>query len=99
MQTPRDPKQPGEPEPTAPAERAHPKDPLHGVTLQNILEHLHAHYGWEELGRMIPIRCFTHDPSMASSLVFLRRQEWARREVEALFIEYKSSQGSSANNQ
>lgn len=95
MQTPRDPRQPGEPEPEpgpAPAARAHPKDPLHGVTLQNILEQLHAHYGWEELGRAIQIRCFTHDPSLASSLAFLRRQEWARREVEALYIQYRLGQ-------
>jgi uncharacterized protein (DUF2132 family) len=51
-----------------------------------MLEQLHAHYGWEELGRMIQIRCFTHEPSMGSSLAFLRRQAWARREVEALFL-------------
>jgi uncharacterized protein (DUF2132 family) len=92
MPTPRHPRQPGEPEPAEPAARAHPKDPLHGVTLQNILEQLHAHYGWDELGRAIQIRCFTHDPSISSSLAFLRRQEWARREVEALYLQYKLGQ-------
>ena len=69
----------------APA-RAHPRDPLHGITLQQMLEHLHALYGWAELGRRIPIRCFTHEPSMGSSLAFLRRQPWARKEVEGLFL-------------
>lgn len=86
MEKPLDDKHPGGAEPTAAAPRAHPKDPLHGITLQHMLEQLHAHYGWEELGRMIQIRCFTHEPSMGSSLAFLRRQAWARREVEALFL-------------
>ncbi len=67
--------------------RTHPNDPLHGITLKAMLEQLHAHYGWEELGRKIPIRCFTHDPSLGSSLKFLRREEWARQKVEALFLE------------
>jgi uncharacterized protein (DUF2132 family) len=75
-------------------DRKHPKDPLHGITLQNILEQLQAHYGWEELGRRLSIRCFTHDPSISSSLKFLRKEDWARREVEALFIQYKASQES-----
>jgi uncharacterized protein (DUF2132 family) len=69
-------------------DRIHPKDPLHGITLQNILQQLEAHFGWEELGRRISIRCFTHEPSMGSSLKFLRREEWARRQVEALFLEH-----------
>jgi uncharacterized protein (DUF2132 family) len=73
-------------EATAPAARAHPRDPLHGITLQQVLEQLHARYGWEELGRRIPIRCFTNEPSMGSSLAFLRRQPWARRQVEELFL-------------
>jgi uncharacterized protein (DUF2132 family) len=73
-------------EPTEPAARAHPRDPLHGITLQQVLEQLHALYGWEELGRRIPIRCFTNEPSLGSSLTFLRRQPWARREVEELFL-------------
>ncbi|MDQ3037020.1 MAG: VF530 family protein [Myxococcota bacterium] len=60
-------------------------DPMHGVTLQKILEHLVARYGWDELGRTIPIRCFTHDPSIKSSLTFLRRTPWARAKVEELY--------------
>lgn len=61
-------------------------DPLHGVTLKMILTDLVEHYGWEELGRRIEIRCFTHDPSLASSLKFLRRTPWARDKVEELYL-------------
>ena len=75
--------------PAPAAARAHPRDPLHGITLQHLLEQLHAHYGWAELGRRIPIRCFTHEPSLGSSLAFLRRQPWARKEVEELFLRWK----------
>jgi uncharacterized protein (DUF2132 family) len=82
-------KPPNETQAGAAASRSHPNDPLHGITLQQVLEQLHARYGWEKLGALIQIRCFTHDPSMGSSLAFLRRQAWARREVEALFIEMK----------
>lgn len=92
VQTPPDEPTANPSEPTAPAARTHPKDLLHGVTLKSILEQLHAHYGWEHLGRIIPIRCFTHEPSMGSSLAFLRRQPWARSEVEALFIRYEKGQ-------
>lgn len=63
-----------------------PKNPLHGVTLEKIINELVAHYGWEELGREIDIRCFTHDPSVASSLKFLRRTPWARERVESLYV-------------
>jgi uncharacterized protein (DUF2132 family) len=63
-----------------------PKNPLHGVTLQMILERLVERMGWEEMGRAVPIRCFTHDPSIDSSLKFLRRTPWARAEVEALYL-------------
>ena len=66
--------------------RSHPKDPLHGLTLKDILTQLHERYGWEGLGRALDIRCFTHDPSMSSSLVFLRRHPWARQAVEELFL-------------
>ena len=59
-----------------------PKNPLHGVTLETILNELVAHYGWEALGREIEIRCFTHDPSISSSLKILRRTPWARERVE-----------------
>ena len=61
-------------------------NPLHGITLQSLLEHLVSRYGWEELGLRIDIRCFTHQPSMASSLKFLRRTPWAREKVEALYL-------------
>lgn len=60
-------------------------DPLHGVTLEQMLTRLVAHLGWEELGRAIEIRCFNLDPSIASSLKFLRRTPWARQKVEALY--------------
>jgi len=63
-----------------------PKNPLHGVTLAAILDELVAHYGWAELGQQIEIRCFTHDPSIASSLKFLRRTPWARERVESLYL-------------
>jgi len=62
------------------------KDPLHGVTLETIVSRLAGHYGWEELGRRIAIRCFTHDPSVKSSLTFLRRTPWARQKVEQLYV-------------
>ncbi len=60
-------------------------NPLHGVTLEVIVTALAAHYGWPELSERIPVRCFTHDPSIASSLKFLRRTPWARDKVEALY--------------
>ncbi|WP_437476118.1 VF530 family protein [Sorangium sp. So ce1014] len=63
-----------------------PNNPLHGVTLQVIVEHLVAQHGWEKLGRMIDIRCFKYDPSVKSSLQFLRRTPWARQQVEALYL-------------
>lgn len=63
-----------------------PNNPLHGLTLETILNRLVDHYGWEELGREIDIRCFTHDPSISSSLKFLRRTPWARAKVEALYV-------------
>ena len=62
------------------------KNPLHGITLEMILEHLVGHYGWEELARMITIRCFTNDPSIQSSLKFLRKTPWARTKVEELYV-------------
>jgi len=62
-------------------------DPLHGVTLKMILEYLVERYGWEELGRKVEIRCFTHDPSIPSSLKFLRKTPWARDKVESLYLE------------
>ena len=64
----------------------HPKDPLHGVTLEAIVARLVEQYGWEELGRRMPIRCFTNNPSIKSSLTFLRKTPWARKKVEELYI-------------
>jgi len=61
-------------------------DPLHGLTLEALLRALEEHYGWETLGRMVDIRCFTHDPSIASSLKFLRRTPWARERVEQVYL-------------
>lgn len=60
-------------------------DPLHGVTLEQMLNQLVDHLGWEELGAIIDIRCFNQDPSISSSLKFLRRTLWARQKVEALY--------------
>ena len=62
------------------------RDPLHGVTLELLLTRLVERYGWEELGRRIRIKCFTSDPSIASSLKFLRRTPWARQKVETLYL-------------
>ena len=62
-------------------------NPLHGVTLASILERLVVDYGWEELGERINIRCFTTDPSIKSSLKFLRKTPWAREKVEKLYLQ------------
>ena len=62
------------------------RDPLHGVTLEMMLNELVAHFGWPELGQRIAIRCFTSDPSVASSLKFLRKTPWARTKVENFYI-------------
>lgn len=72
-------------EPTAkPAKQAH--NPLHGLTLEAIVTALEAHYGWDELAHLVPVRCFTHDPSVGSSLKFLRKTPWAREKVESLYL-------------
>jgi uncharacterized protein (DUF2132 family) len=63
-----------------------PNNPLHGITLEMIVNELVARHGWAELGRMIEIRCFTHDPSVKSSLTFLRKTAWARKKVEELYL-------------
>lgn len=62
------------------------KDPLHGITLQTIVEQLVAHYGFDTLGELIKIKCFTDKPSIKSSLTFLRKTDWARKQVEDLYI-------------
>lgn len=61
-------------------------NPLHGVTLEAIVTELVTFYGWDELSERIPIRCFTHDPSVKSSLAFLRKTAWAREKVERLYV-------------
>lgn len=66
----------------------HTTDPLHGITLKMILEQLVAYYGWEELDRKIRINCFSINPSINSSLKFLRKTPWARTKVEELYISY-----------
>ncbi len=67
-------------------------DPLHGVTLEAMLRALHAHYGWEGLAQRVDVRCFKNDPSIKSSLTFLRKTPWAREQVEALFLALASQQ-------
>ena len=61
-------------------------NPLHGITLERVLEELLAEYGWEKLGQSIRIRCFIENPSVASSLRFLRKTPWAREKVEAMYV-------------
>lgn len=69
------------------AETPQPKNPLHGITLEMIVTQLVQQYGWAELGRRIPIKCFTNDPSIKSSLKFLRQTPWARKKVEELYLQ------------
>nr|WP_290516767.1 VF530 family protein [Alcanivorax sp.] len=64
-----------------------PNNPMHGVTLETVVTQLVEHYGWEELGNRIRINCFISDPSVKSSLKFLRKTPWARDKVEALFVD------------
>ena len=65
---------------------SHPNDPLYGKTLQSVIEFLVKEYGWKDLGEQIKIKCFTVDPSISSSLKFLRKTPWARTKVEELYI-------------
>jgi uncharacterized protein (DUF2132 family) len=65
---------------------SHSNDPLHGITLEEIVTQLVDHFGWDELGKMVPIRCFQFEPSIRSSLKFLRKTPWARKKVEDLFL-------------
>ena len=65
---------------------AQPNNPLHGLTLEAVVKALSAHYGWEGLAQRIPVRCFSHDPSVSSSLRFLRKTPWAREKVESLYL-------------
>jgi uncharacterized protein (DUF2132 family) len=75
------------PDPAPPATPAtQPRNPLHGLTLEAIVTALVAHYGWPGLGERIALRCFTHEPSVNSSLKFLRKTPWAREKVESLYL-------------
>jgi uncharacterized protein (DUF2132 family) len=65
-------------------------DPLHGITLERLLTELVGHFGWEELGRRVAIRCFLFDPSIKSSLTFLRKNPWARAKVEEIYTGWKT---------
>jgi uncharacterized protein (DUF2132 family) len=71
---------------SAPAPQNQPRNPLHGLTLETIVTRLAEHYGWPGLAERIPVRCFTHDPSVPSSLRFLRKTPWAREKVEGLYL-------------
>ena len=64
-------------------------DPLHGITLERVVTELLAHFGWEELARRVPVRCFQFDPSVKSSLTFLRKTPWARAKVEDIYVRWK----------
>ena len=75
---------PDDPVPAAPAAQA--RNPLHGVTLERMVTELSAHYGWPGLAERVPVRCFTHEPSVPSSLKFLRKTPWARDKVESLYL-------------
>ncbi|RDI56255.1 VF530 family protein [Flavobacterium glaciei] len=71
-------------------ENSKSKDPLHGITLQRIVEQLVDYYGFDTLGELIKIKCFTDNPSVKSSLTFLRKTDWARKQVEDLYIKSAS---------
>jgi len=66
---------------------AHSQEALHGITLETILTRLVSYYGWEKLGAHIWLNCFNHDPSIKSSLKFLRKTDWARKKVEKLYLD------------
>jgi uncharacterized protein (DUF2132 family) len=74
------------PPPPGPSAPAQPRNPLHGLTLQAVLTALVAHYGWAGLADRIALRCFSHEPSLASSLKVLRKTPWAREKVEGLYL-------------
>ncbi len=63
-------------------------DPLHGVTLERIVTELSTHFGWRELARRVPVRCFMFDPTITSSLKFLRKTPWARAKVEDIYVRW-----------
>ena len=75
---------------------SHPRDPLHGITLESIVNQLVQRHGWSEMGRRIPVRCFQFDPTVKSSLTFLRKTPWARQKVEAWRRHYNEDRPHSA---
>ena len=81
---------PGSPQPAPLLQRpqppSQPRNPLHGLTLEAIVTQLADFYGWDDLGQRIPVRCFIHEPSVGSSLKFLRKTPWAREKVESLYL-------------
>lgn len=77
----------------APSSPAQPRNRLHGVTLEAMVRALQAHYGWADLAVRVPVRCFAHDPSIHSSLKFLRKTPWAREKVEGLYLFMLREQG------
>ena len=81
-----------------PTPAAQPRNPLHGLTLEAIVSALVAHYGWPGLGERIALRCFTQDPSLNSSLKFLRKTPWAREKVESLYLFMLREQRRSTSN-
>jgi uncharacterized protein (DUF2132 family) len=68
-------------------EKQNSKDPLHGITLKSIVEKLVDHYGFDTLGELVKIKCFNDNPSIKSSLTFLRKTDWARKQVEELYVQ------------
>ena len=72
--------------PPSPAPAAQARNPLHGVTLERMVTELSTHYGWPGLAERVPVRCFAHEPSVGSSLKFLRKTPWARDKVESLYL-------------
>ncbi|MDX1353094.1 MAG: VF530 family protein [Thiomicrorhabdus sp.] len=74
-------------------QRQHPKDSLHGITLKQVVTELQAHYGWQGLAERVPINCFKSNPSIKSSLTFLRKTPWAREKVEQLYIKAQTNWG------
>ena len=74
------------PPPSSPTPPTQVRNPLHGITLEHLLTDLVAHFGWEELARQVPLRCFAVEPSIGSSLKLLRKTPWAREQVESLYL-------------
>ena len=77
---------PAAPPAAKPTPPAQPRNPLHGLTLEQIVSALAGHYGWQSLAEQVPVRCFAFEPSVASSLKFLRKTPWARQKVESLYL-------------